>query len=633
MIIAHNMMAMNAQRQFNMVGDKRAKSTERLSSGYKINRAADDAAGLSISEKMRKQIRGLDRASTNTQDGISMVQTAEGALAEVHKMLDRMTELTIQAANGTNSEQDRDDIQQEINQLKQEINRVQTTGKFNELKLFPENGHSPDEDLGLRPAISLDLEGRTFEFEYIGTNGAPAAGSATGVGSSGIDDESGRYIMYAGAYAVKGLKTKFPELFKASSSDVRIGLNTSNIDGPSGTLASAAISLHSVGGSSELSYTLNIDTSDFPMPVSSLTEPQKSKLSSTIAHEMTHLIMDDTLTGGMLGNFPSWFVEGMAQTASGDGGWLSGSLSASSNDTDIKNYMSKAESMPYGAGYLAVMTLGMELSGSGTASSSNISSGLDKLFHEMVEQQKAGKPINADEALKTASGGKFNTFSDYIGNFKRAGGDTFDEVKSFLTAKGAGAGSLLDELNATENIVFNDSRIRASGGTSDYRVDWNYSEVKNIYSTGYIPASPRAVGSSIEDGGDVILQVGADAGGSNQIGVKRFNISERALFGGQSVEVTTQDKARKSIDLVSDAKDRVSKVRSYYGAIQNRLEHTIKNLDNVVENTTAAESRIRDTDMAKEMVQNSLLNILSQAGTSMIAQANQSKEGVLSLLQ
>ena len=142
MVVQHNMQAANANRMLNVTTGQQAKSTEKLSSGYRINRAADDAAGLTISEKMRKQIKGLDRASTNAEDGVSAVQTAEGALTEVHSMLQRMNELATQASNGTNSESDRSAIQDEIDQLTTEIDRVAETTKFNETYLLKgdENG-------------------------------------------------------------------------------------------------------------------------------------------------------------------------------------------------------------------------------------------------------------------------------------------------------------------------------------------------------------------------------------------------------------------------------------------------------------------------------------------------------------
>ena len=157
MVVQHNMQAMNANRMLNVTTSQQAKTTEKLSSGYKINRAADDAAGLSISEKMRKQIKGLDQASTNAQDGISAVQTAEGALTEVHSMLQRMNELAVQAANGTNSESDRTSIQNEIDQLTTEIDRVAETTKFNETYLLKGNGKKATLTIAAKDA---GIEGR-----------------------------------------------------------------------------------------------------------------------------------------------------------------------------------------------------------------------------------------------------------------------------------------------------------------------------------------------------------------------------------------------------------------------------------------------------------------------------------------
>ena len=152
MVVQHNMQAMNANRMLNVTTSTQSKATEKLSSGYKINRAADDAAGLTISEKMRKQIKGLDRASTNAEDGVSSVQTAEGALTEVHSMLQRMNELAVQASNGTNSESDRSAIQDEISQLTTEIDRVSETTKFNETYLLKGNGKTSNVKVNAKDA-------------------------------------------------------------------------------------------------------------------------------------------------------------------------------------------------------------------------------------------------------------------------------------------------------------------------------------------------------------------------------------------------------------------------------------------------------------------------------------------------
>ena len=185
MVVQHNLQAMNANRMLNVTTGQQAKSTEKLSSGYRINRAADDAAGLTISEKMRKQIKGLDQASTNAQDGVSAVQTAEGALTEVHSMLQRMNELAVQSANGTNAQSDRDAIQAEITQLTTEIDRVSETTKFNEIYLlkgdskttkdvtFYKSGYVTNDDM------DLFLEGSTTAIDKKDIADAVASGKKT----------------------------------------------------------------------------------------------------------------------------------------------------------------------------------------------------------------------------------------------------------------------------------------------------------------------------------------------------------------------------------------------------------------------------------------------------------------------
>ena len=174
MVVQHNMQAMNANRMLNITTGAQSKSTEKLSSGYRINRAADDAAGLTISEKMRKQIRGLDQASTNAQDGVSSVQTAEGALTEVHSMLQRMNELAVQAANGTNSkESDRQAIQDEIDQLTTEIDRVAETTKFNEIYLLKgdnastKNVYMKGHDAGLKGTLTDSAKSAIFVMDTL----------------------------------------------------------------------------------------------------------------------------------------------------------------------------------------------------------------------------------------------------------------------------------------------------------------------------------------------------------------------------------------------------------------------------------------------------------------------------------
>ena len=236
MVVQHNMQAANANRMLNVTTGQQAKSTEKLSSGYRINRAADDAAGLTISEKMRKQIRGLDRASTNAEDGVSAVQTAEGALTEVHSMLQRMNELATQAANGTNSDTDRSAIQDEIEQLTTEIDRVSETTKFNETYLLKgENGTSKKNidlqahDAGLKGSLTTGSDGTaTFTMDKLKSGDTVSIGGKSyTIGTSadevkdfldkqGVKDEDGKEVT------VNGTKYTY-KTAKAANADQQAG--------------------------------------------------------------------------------------------------------------------------------------------------------------------------------------------------------------------------------------------------------------------------------------------------------------------------------------------------------------------------------------------------------------------------
>ena len=649
MVISHNLQAMNAQRQLGNVSTDIAKNTEKLSSGYRINRAADDAAGLSISEKMRKQIRGLSQASENSQHGVSFVQIADGALTEVHDMLDRMVELTVQAANGTNSSFDRSAIQKEIDQLTKEINRVQETTQFNKIPVFSENGHSPDEGIynsNIISAAVLDTGSSKFTFAYIGSDGnaSPTQNTtATGKVNSGLNKEFADFVVAAASSAASKITSAYPSLATASS-DVTIGLDVHNIDGKNNTLASAQLSMRYTSEWTQMTYTMNIDSSDYnPASFANMSEAQKADLAATIAHEMTHLIMQDTLTGGMIGDnrFPTWFIEGTAQTSSGDGGWVYGGIGASTDDASIKLYMSKLESLPYGAGYLATMALGYEVAkaqnSASTVDPSTIKDGLDKLFDTLVKQ---GQKQNLNDAINIATKSKYTSLSEFETQFKSGKPNLLSDVKSILTQKNASnnpeSGSLLaSSLDEAQSETFNPNNITNAAGVK-YVLNPSATAFANSFGTGFptVPQPVRGARHGVSEGGeDINVHAGADADMTNKIAIKRYDISAMAIFDGDKVDVMTEDSATKSIDIVGMAKERVSRVRSYYGAIQNRLEHTIKNLDNVVENTTAAESQIRDTDMASEMVKYTKNNILMQAGQSMLTQANQSTQGVMSLLQ
>lgn len=326
-------------------------------------------------------------------------------------------------------------------------------------------------------------------------------------------------------------------------------------------------------------------------------------------------------------------MEGTAQTSSGDNGWFN--LNSASSDADIKSYMGQIETMPYGAGYAASMYLGYVAGGGGAVTSSAIANGLDKVFSEIAKNIKDPSVPDGDilnVAIRNATNNKYGSVSDFVNKFSAGSGDELQFIKNFITARGAnGAGSLFGQLSDTETSIFGNP----SGSASNYKINKDNNWYSNAFGTDFaFPENlPSTEGGGAGEGNDrsgFELQVGAESG--QLLRVYQFNASAQALLGNQQMSVASISGAQATMNLVKDADTRVSAIRSYYGAMQNRLEHTIRNLDNVVENTTAAESRIRDTDMAKTMVEYAGHQILQQAGTSMLAQANQSHQGILQIL-
>ena len=446
MVVQHNMQAANANRMLNITTSAQSKSTEKLSSGYRINRAADDAAGLTISEKIRKQIKGLDRASTNAEDGVSAVQTAEGALTEVHSMLQRMNELATQSANGTNSSTDRKAIQDEIDQLTTEIDRVSETTKFNETYLLKGDGAEKEHNVNAHDAgldgVTLTDKGDEVEVTLKTLN----AGDKISIAGK-------NYTIGATPDEAKGLYAKAKAGEKVT-----------------------------VGGTT--------------YEIADKTDAAKGQI--TIA--------------------------------------------------DLDKQIAKGTTVEYG----------------------------NKKVH--VVDETTGIDDN-DSSIITAA-----------------------KAYELETAEIVKASSIGTDTNATAGNL-TDNKFTLTKGKVNYNDALSFN-----------------------------LHVGADADMTNKITVNIDSMNSAGL-GVKGIKADTEQDATYAIDAIADAISTVSSQRSALGAVQNRLEHTINNLDNVVENTTSAESRIRDTDMAEEMVNYSKNNILAQAGQSMLAQANQSNQGVLSLLQ
>ena len=486
MVVQHNMQAANANRMLNITTSAQSKSTEKLSSGYRINRAADDAAGLTISEKMRKQIKGLDRASTNAEDGVSAVQTAEGALTEVHSMLQRMNELATQAANGTNSkDSDRQAIQDEIDQLTTEIDRVSETTKFNETYLLKGDAGTKTinmkaHDAGLKGTLTDNGDGTaTFVMDALN------AGDKVSIGGKN--------------YTIGG-----------EDADVTSMLTAAGITGKAGDKVT-------INGKE---YTFFDKASD-----------GKTVLTNTGYYETAPDKADAT-----------------------------------------------------------------------TAS-----------------------PTYADNTAIVGATGTISVGTKSVTKMKDAGADGIDDTDTTVISKKKAYELASKELLKANQIGDTEGNAKVGVGAVDTAVD-----LTNGNGTFKIQTGSAKVANTLS----FSLHVGSDADMTNKIQVDIDSMDSASLgIKGINVKDDSGNAATYAIDAISDAISKVSSQRSSLGAVQNRLDHTINNLDNVVENTTTAESRIRDTDMASEMVNYSKNNILAQAGQSMLAQANQSNQGVLSLLQ
>lgn len=613
--VKNNILAWNANRQLIINRKSNAKLAEKLSSGYRINRSADDAAGLSISEKMRRQIRGLTQASSNAQDGISMVQSAEGALNEIHDMLQRINELTIKTSTGTLTDADRAMADEEVQLIKEEIDKIADHTVFNEIRLFPEDGSSPmtsSLNKNFSYELSFDLKNNSYSLSSM-NNMARAGIDASGKGE--LADKIANEMI---PNAVSQIFNAFPAFAQAQGSTViDMSLNISYIDGPGNTLALAGFTYKYSGGPPVSMY-IKVDAADFTNADADASSEKAKVLESTIAHELMHTVMQYNLTDGMSGRngekYPTWFVEGTAQLSGGGfpTNWNNELLyyadkltseNDTSQDANISNYLKKytIDSRPYGHGYLASAYIGyLANGGTGDVSGQNIAAGMNKVFDSLLKGKSLDSAIIEHTGMSEAQ----------IKNLFRSGDAGLTEFTRKLAYNSKdGAGSViansLSDGGAGSPVIGSG----ASGG------NFQINQIDVDFSSG--PAKVR-------------IQAGAEA--EQYIEFKLFQMNAAAL-GLSYINVKTVEDSYSTIDSVKNAISYVSRVRGYYGSIQNRLEHTINNLDNIIENTTAAESCIRDTDMAKEMVSFSNRQIILQAGQSMLAQANHQSDYVLRLLE
>lgn len=484
MRIQHNLNAMNSLRQLGANNSSTGKNLEKLSSGFRINRAGDDAAGLAISEKMRGQIRGLEQAQQNAEDGISLIQTAEGGLNETHAILQRMREIAVQSANGTyQNDVDRENLNKEVEALKSEIDRIASSTHFNKINL-------------------LD-----------GSIGGGKDGAVTTL--NGVDIE------------ISGLP---------------VGTTVSFADGSGVAAASSSASW------SGNTLTITLGSSDG---------------ARTVSQEDLDTLINNA------SNKPD-FAKNISVKLSDD-------MSLTNADAD-------------------------------TASA-----------------------VTAKAVMEsyTSANGKVSLTANSAGNY--AGSITVtaaDDTSSSVTVTGADVA--IDLLQSTQYSANDVNKMLKGAGvefTAEFEGTMTGAQVATALTTGVV----KKEGAGLEGDG-LVFQIGANGSSDQQVALNVGNMSSSGL-GVNSISVSTQDDANAAISLIDDAINSVSGTRADLGALQNRLEHTVNNLGVTNENLTAAESRIRDVDMAKEMMEYTKNNILTQAAQAMLAQANQQPQGVLQLLQ
>lgn len=693
MIINHNMASLNTYRQLSINNANSAKSLEKLSSGLRINKAGDDAAGLAISEKMRGQIRGLDQATRNAQDGISMVQTAEGALSETHNILQRMKELATQASNDTNTTSDRDEIQKEINQLTSEINRIGNTTEFNTKKLL--NGA-----VNRSEAVSASVQSSATASSVKLVN-APTSGTVTG----GEDVTSGIVQISDG----HNTRAVFDQAFTVGEEDMTASV------GPNVGNDSNELTLKING--EEQTITLTVDNYDGTSghALSDFLTDLQSKVQTAFGSDPNIKVGVDLSDGNSSGKI---FIEtsNANDTIEITGGNALSLLTTGGLSSDVETQASKEANNSFKLTVDGV-TKTVNLTNVAGSNISVLANGYydfaqagdkteftDRLQDDLDAAFGSGKVSVAFDGEKLAFTSQ-TTGSDSKVSLGEGAGDLFSRIGLSTTTVNDG----LDKNNVV-NVKIDDETVAAI--TLDAG-DWNADTLANTLQTqinagtseaadvsvtyvdGKLTITSGATGAAgsveIEDGAfakavglsagakitsgkdaqnnDLQFQIGANTGQFMAVNISdmradaldisttvkgetitvqdsqgkdvtaSFKEIKEVTDGTSSegaeyaLDVSTADKASAAITVLDNAIGKVSAERSKLGAYTNRLEHTISNLGTSSENLTAAESRIRDVDMAKEMMNFQKNNILSQAAQAMLAQANQQPQGVLQLLR
>ena len=604
MKINHNIQALNAYRNLAQNMNNTSKSLEKLSSGLRINRAADDAAGLAISEKMRSQIKGLDIAERNTLDAISLIQTGEGALNQTHEILQRMRELSVQASNGTLEEQDRTAIQNEVDQLTFEIDRIADTTQFNQKKL-----------------LSGSEQGTAFA--EVNSSQVAYVGNGTWQGTVNAAPSKPASVDLVFDQAVGALSdTTNPSQIEGKT----FIINNKKYE----VVTSAAPTNITTNGNIAVKVNWTTSTTD----AGKISNVNNLMTAIKGAVELNDPVFKDTVANSKITN-----ATDSAPGTGNEGTPFTGKLTLSSSNNmsvaDGKKVSFNLTGFNQVKAYspdttTAVTTLVGSPVTTTSASTQLTFSGLptasDAVPYAGDELMIDGQTIRFSERTSgsTATTATINIKDKNIF-------EVLDSIKSVLETKKAGgavpAMSSVDVVGSTLVLSTDRTDDGASNGLdiSLKDVDFEANKDKDLELDMHIGANASEtlkITIGVMDAAKLGLARAAD-GSYLTAGVNAV----------QGVDVSSTEAARGAITRMDQAIRMVSEERSKLGAIQNRLEHTTLNLQMANENLTSAESRIRDTDMAKEMTNFTKNNILNQAGQAMLAQANQLPQGILQLLK
>jgi len=631
MRINNNLMAMNTHRQLGINTANGAKSIEKLSSGLRINRAGDDAAGLAISEKMRGQIRGLNQASRNAQDSISLIQTAEGAMNETHSILQRMRELGVQAANDTNVTIDRDQIQKEMNQLTIEVNRIANTTEFNTQKLL--NGQRSSAYTVAAAAYTAvatgdglsivqntgDLDAGTYSLEINKISDVAAGATSGAMMATGLSASASWDAVFSGNITFDFTNNSNPLLSAIGSgaAAVTASVTLTMVDANNITVTFAGgyagVVNENVQAAADGSFSYNNNGVSFK--IASLGDTVAASTLKYTVTTATTAINSVATTATLWSTNPtsSTVTLSASNVAGAEAGVWTGTISSAGTamtlvfvGDDGTNY-SATITISAAATSVSFAALGSTFNLGTIATNASTANGV--FTYTVAASYALSATLTDSDGSSVATATLIDGWYGTTANLTLTAGIT----GVAMTVTGAIGTDTISNI-----VIEAEHTSTTTDGSLKFQIGANANQAMSL---------------DISEQTTKALLISATAAGSGYVAVANISNGTSDTLTEFGLDISTFSAAASAVTVIDNAINSVSGERAKLGAVQNRLEHTIKNLNTSSENLQASESRIRDVDMAKEMMEFTKNNILQQAAQAMLAQANQAPQGVLQLLR